>query len=132
MLLQFCSGAGKQPAPNQFSPIDMRLEIQDFDQQKQVFKANLFVKSNTDTVKIEKLEILHPSFVQPMDEMRKGAVALLAGEADTLSTGFEINKKASFKLKAVVYGSYHSGRLKISNVCNTYFFFDGEQYLTGY
>ena len=132
MISQSCGRAKKQPAPNQFSPIDMRLEIQDFDQQKQVFTAHLFVKSNTDTVKIEKLEILHPSFVRPIGEMRKGAVALLAGEADTLSTQFEIHQKTSFKLKAAVYGAYYGGRMKISNVCYAFFFFDSEKYLIGY
>jgi hypothetical protein len=132
MLFLSCGPDGSRQVSNQFPPIAMKLTIQNFDRENLIFVAQLFVRALTDTVKVEKMEILHPTFVCPIEGVSKEAIVLLKGQLDTLSTGFEILQRASFKLKAVVYGSYYRGRLKISNVCYAYFFFDGERYLTGY
>jgi hypothetical protein len=127
-----CCHDSKSKASNHILPILMKLEIWDFDQEHNTFLGQMVIQSLIDSARIEKMEILHPSYVIPSIDERKNSINLLKGELDSLTIKFKITEKKSFKLKGAIYGSYYSGRLKISNVCYKYFFFDGEQYLTGY
>jgi hypothetical protein len=89
----------------------------------------LAVESEIDSVKIEKLEILHPTYVLPSGNPNKGSLVLHIGMTDSLLVTFRIIGEKSFKLKGSVYGSHNDGRSRISKVCYLYFYFDGQIYL---
>ncbi len=92
---------------------------------------SLIVSSMRDSIYLEKVEILSPSYVKWLSGYTLLHQVLQKGDSLVLKPSFVLEKRESFKLKAVIYGDYQTNGFpqKIGEVRYLFFLRDGTGFI---
>ncbi len=108
--------------------IEVKMAAREIDLQKNLLNVKLSIKSLKDSVKIDFIDIEHPSFLTQLPEIELIPFELIKGNAQTIVKNYSITKSESFKLKGIVHATYKKTN-KISEIGYLYFYFTDGEYL---
>lgn len=92
-------------------------------------ELTLEVKAEQDSVKLEKLEIMYPSFLVANNFVRSKPILLNSGEKSKIKQILNITQNKSFKIKGIAFASHKSGNQKIDIVTYLFFFWDSDHFI---
>ncbi len=130
ILLFGCHTTSRKVADSsEFVTIKMIMRVDGYNKNTRDLKIILVIESVIDSVIIDNIDLLHPSYVERISPDHETNILLQKDEMHKFMSNFKIHRMESFKLKAVVYGSYNYGRSKISYVKYLYFYRNGDVFI---
>jgi hypothetical protein len=116
-----CSAEIQKLSIENILPLDINFKLNHLEQD---ITVSLIVTSLTDSIHIERIEVLLPSFTKIISTNQKENILLRKDGVDTLAVSFNVKKMESFKIKGLVFGNYNNGCNKIDEVRFMYFLKD--------
>lgn len=112
------------------SHIDAKLFSKRIDLDKNIVQVKLSIKSFQDSNEIGKIIIEHPSFLIPISVSATKPFTLMKSEAKSIIFIYNLTRRESFKLKAMVLASSYIGdNLSTNTITYLFYYYNDEQYI---
>lgn len=108
--------------------IEVKMRSSGIDFMQNLIQVKLSIKSLNDSIKIDAIEIEHPSFLTLQPNIELSPFKLVKGEAQSIVKSYGISKTESFKLKGIIHATYKETN-KISEISYLYFYYTDGEYL---